>query len=227
MTLEWIPSVAKLKYVPPKANGLSEAQEQAIKKAFTLFDVSDQGALDAASFQLALKTTLSVEVSDQDLKQLLKEFGNKDGLVDLAGLKRLLQSGRFREEQIGREYVVVSLAEAETIRRIMHLRLGKALIEGADTACALHCSAHSNLKFDESLLYAEPLSEYQQQSAWQVCRFINSEMFYSEQQLNTLIRALQNNDVLDRRRFFQLILACRRRTKKRFQESPLAKVQFG
>ena len=73
-------------------------------------------------------------------------------------------SGKYRKQEAGRQYVLLryacqkspinnpiilkrdllmeayrSLAEAETIRCILHLRQGQAPIQGCDTALALRC----------------------------------------------------------------------------------------
>ena len=50
--------------------------------------------------------------------------------MDLAGFERMLHSGRLRPEHRGRSWVCVSLAEAETLRRVMHMRAdqGKPLV---------------------------------------------------------------------------------------------------
>ena len=45
-------------------------------------------------------------------------------------LHDVLTSGRYRRADDGRYFVLLSLAEAETIRMIMHLRQGKQVADG-------------------------------------------------------------------------------------------------
>ena len=66
--------------------------------------------------------------SSEQMAEVMKAFATSGTNVDFEHLKLFLQSGKFREEQNGRYYVTVSLAEAETIRRIMHIRLERQII---------------------------------------------------------------------------------------------------
>ena len=56
----------------------------------------------------------------------------------------------MREEESGRHFVLLSLAEAETIRCILHMRQGQPLIAGADAAVALRCIPAHDALFDAS-----------------------------------------------------------------------------
>lgn len=50
--------------------------------------------------------------------------------ITMEGFTRLLRTGKLRPEQKGRMWVAVSLAEAETLRRVMHLRQNRPFLNG-------------------------------------------------------------------------------------------------
>ena len=94
--------------------------------------MDQSGDLNAAEVRQLVRAAVDVTPTSHQIDEILAEFGNpnKDDTLtlDYDGVKRLLQSGKFREEQEGRYFVVLSLAEAETIRRIMHIRLERDII---------------------------------------------------------------------------------------------------
>jgi hypothetical protein len=94
--------------------------------------VDQSGDLNAAEVRQLVRAAVDMTPTSHQVDEILAEFGNptKDDTLtlDYDGVKRLLQSGKFREEQEGRFFVVLSLAEAETIRRIMHIRLEREII---------------------------------------------------------------------------------------------------
>ena len=56
----------------------------------------------------------------------------------------------MRDAGAGRYFVLLSLAEAETVRAIMHQRQGRALVDGGDVALALRCLPAGDAIFDAS-----------------------------------------------------------------------------
>ena len=56
----------------------------------------------------------------------------------------------------GRYFVLLSLAEAETIRMVMHMRRGKPLVEGKAVALALRCLPAHDAVFDQTDNYPPP-----------------------------------------------------------------------
>ena len=55
-------------------------------------------------------------------------------------------------------------------------------------------------------------------------RYFDGDMHYSEPALNVLVRALQRSSTLERERFFATTMGVRRRMDRKWQETPLAKV---
>jgi len=118
--------------------------------------------------------------------------------------------------------VLVSLAEAETIRCILHLRQGKEAVEGCDTAMAMRCVCANNIVLDASDNFVAG-SAYQESVAYNSFRFFNSDTHYKSGEINVLLREIPEVP-LSRRFFFTAMVACRRRLAKRWEQTPLAKL---
>ena len=119
----------------------------------------------------------------------------------------------MRTEHTGRYFVLLSLAEAETIRCIMHLREGKPLIPGSDVAIALRCVAAHDAVFDRVApvsTRAKTTPAYQAHVSHDCFRFIDGNMHFKPAELNVILRSIPE---LPMRRclFFKLTIACRRR----------------
>jgi hypothetical protein len=138
-------------------------------------------------------------------------------------------SGSLTQEERGRYFVAVSLAEAETLRRIFHVRLGQDIMaeegkaggEEGQVALSLRCLPVGNTVFDKSWRMSTA-SDYNNGVATQALRFINCDMYYGLSDVNQLLHALQSNHRLERRRFFERLLGCRRRLKKKWTDTPVA-----
>eukprot|EP00930_Biecheleria_cincta_P027556 TRINITY_DN19334_c0_g1_i1.p1 TRINITY_DN19334_c0_g1~~TRINITY_DN19334_c0_g1_i1.p1 ORF type:complete len:4939 (-),score=993.22 TRINITY_DN19334_c0_g1_i1:298-13221(-) len=137
---------------------------------------------------------------------------------------RLLRLAYFRPRDENRGFIVLSLAEAETLRRIMHCRVGKPLLpQHPETSIALRCVMSNHMVFDESLGFgAGP--KFQTSSMHQVARFLDCQTFFREPELSVLLRALQHDQPFARRRFLESLGSCRRRALANWQEQPIAAV---
>ena len=128
----------------------------------------------------------------------------------------------MRREEGGRYFVLLSLAEAETIRCILHMRQGKSLIEGSDAAVALRCIPAHDALFDASANHpAAP--QYMRGVSHNSFRFVDCAMHFKPAELNVLLRVIPAPPT-SRRLFFMSVVACRRRLKKAWQQTPLAKL---
>eukprot|EP01087_Luapelamoeba_hula_P004848 TRINITY_DN1482_c0_g1_i1.p1 TRINITY_DN1482_c0_g1~~TRINITY_DN1482_c0_g1_i1.p1 ORF type:complete len:4317 (-),score=602.49 TRINITY_DN1482_c0_g1_i1:51-13001(-) len=224
MVLEWIPSTSSLKLKPARpSDAVNTTQEVALRKAFSLFDQDNNGHLNEHDMTQVIRSAIDFMGAPppERVADITKEFGSKDG-VNYENLKQFLQSGRFREEEDGRYYVTVSLAEAETIRRIMHMRLERNIIDGTDTAMALRCVAADNMAIDVSHSF-KPAGQYQTEVAYQSLRFLNCDMYFKPEQLSVLLRAMQRSTIRERIVFFERIIGCRRRMNRKWEDTPLAK----
>ena len=117
--------------------------------------------------------------------------------TEYAEFRKFVLGGEYRTEDNGRYTTLVSLAEAETIRRIMHVRLEKSIIDNSVTSIALRCVPSAFSILDSSLGFVEP-SMYQLNAAHQSLRFLDCDMFYKDAQINVLVRALQGSPTRER-----------------------------
>ena len=82
----------------------------------------------------ALRSAEDLHLTDAELDDLFDDLGVKDSgglhtVLSYDVLHDVLTSGRYRRTDDGRYFVLLSLAEAETIRMIMHLRQGRQVVE--------------------------------------------------------------------------------------------------
>jgi hypothetical protein len=194
--------------------------------------------VSTASGALVRTRTAGQETAMQLLRGLSRQMSRGTSRsLDRDGIRRLLLSAKFREEYSGHYTVAISLAEAATIRRIMHLKASKPDLvtqSATDTALALRVLPAGNVMLDMSLRFRERFIEaedaataygaYQQDASCQVMRFVNSDMHFTESQLNTLLRLLHSNTERERRRFFVLMIGCRRRLQLKYENTPVMKL---
>mmetsp|Transcript_40777 Transcript_40777/g.66312 ORF Transcript_40777/g.66312 Transcript_40777/m.66312 type:complete len:735 (+) Transcript_40777:302-2506(+) len=225
MTMEWVPKPSEVKEYPPRDIKIPPKWRDAFDTAFRMFDQDNSGTMEVSEVAKMIRAATDAQPTEEELKGIMVEFGGGGGSTSLSrdGLLQALQSGTLRPEYRGRYTVAVSLAEAETIRRIMHMRLEKKLIDGSDMQLALRCSEAKNMIFDRSANFQNP-TRYQREASWQSLRYLNCDMYFQDAQLNTLIRAMQYTPIRERVVFFMTILGCRRRATYRWKSTPLSKL---
>ncbi|CAE8615816.1 unnamed protein product [Polarella glacialis] len=104
--------------------------------------------------------------------------------LDYVEACRLLRAAYFRPKDEGRGFVVLSLAEAETLRRIMHCRGGRPLLpQHPETSVALRCVMSNHMIFDESEGFSAG-PKFQTSAMHQVARFLDCQTFYREPELS-------------------------------------------
>jgi len=75
---------------------------------------------------------------DEEAISLLLD-GTEDNTLSFAEMRQVLVSGELRRGDCGRHFVLLSLAEAETIRCILHMRQGHQLTRlGHGSGLAMH-----------------------------------------------------------------------------------------
>ena len=221
MVLEWVPSVGSLARVPPRVAPLTPEQGARLQAALELLDLHGDGMYDRVALARVLQAAEHTQPDDATLDELLAAKGN-DGRLSRDAVRELLVSGALREGDLGRHFVLLSLAEAETIRCILHQRQGKALIPNTDVALALRCIPAHDAVFDASATFPVATA-YEQRVSHQSFRFMDSAMHYKPADLNVLLRNLPA-PAASRRLYFQMVVACRRRLAKRWEQTPLAKL---
>jgi thiol-disulfide isomerase/thioredoxin len=147
MVIEWSPNASDdlRLYTADEQEALSlemtKTREAALTKAFSMLAAGNQ-QMDA---QQALNMVKATTDQESSLDQLVKLLGNlvktSDGSgLDLDGLRNLMQTGALHPTHKGRYYVCISLAEAETLRRVLHVRKSKPLVDGGKAQVALRYS---------------------------------------------------------------------------------------
>ena len=247
MLLEWVPSVSALEPLSSKAGALSEVQERRLRNALSLLDNGGAGRLSRKELREVLRSAEDLQLSDAEIDALLGEHGASTpplprrsspgdappvvsstvsaavSALSFDELREVLISGRYRQIESGRFFVLLSLQEAETIRCILHLKTGQPLFPGGpDVALSLRCIPAGNRLFDSSFNY-KPHTSYQGAVAHNCFRFIDSVMHYAPSELNVLLRSLPVPPI-ERRLFFSNVVQCRRRLAKNWRETPLSKI---
>eukprot|EP00966_Prymnesium_polylepis_P300460 6943659-Prymnesium_polylepis.1 len=218
--LEWVPDVTAL--VPSSIHAakgsLSEAQAARLHSALQLLDVRGTRSYDREALRQVVHAAEHVQLEEAALDGLL---GGKD-VLSFDEVASILTSGVLRPAEDGRHFVLLSLAEAETIRCILHMRQGKPLVDGANVGLALRCIAAHDAVFDTSA-NLPPASKYQAAISHNCFRFVDSAMHYKKPELGLLLTSLPVPPSA-RRLFFSMVVSCRRRLAKRWEQTPLARL---
>jgi len=120
----------------------------------------------------------------------------------------------------GKRFVVLSLAEAETLRRVLHtpqamLTSDYALLSIEDGS-AIDSSPGMELEREEG--------DERKKLALTCLRFVNCDMHYTEEELELLGEAFSESRIPNRIQFFEDCLRLRRREKYMWGDTPLAKL---
>jgi Ca2+-binding EF-hand superfamily protein len=238
--LEWIPSRKQLlledQQAALKGSSSSQAVVEALpadqlaslKLAFSLFSRGTD-TIGRAAFCKIVSTMLGDSPPRAEVDALFASADKKDSKagIQFDELLQMLQRGLFRRERKQRYFVCLSLAEGESIRRILHSRIGMSLFKddaGNDTAvCLRHFSPGKRVVIDASQDFFAA-SAYQLRTTQQCFAFLNSQMYYKTADVALLVRALQLSNVRARRGFFEHVIGCRRRQARKWQGTPIARV---
>jgi protein-disulfide isomerase-like protein with CxxC motif len=206
---------------------LKDGQEKHLRQAFDMFDENRTSTITIQQLQKVL-TTMGMEVDDEEeTKSILPANAIHSGEVTFNMVKAIVQSGAVERIQRGRYMSVISLAEAETIRGIIHMFPNKNVVEGSSSAIALRVNSHGGsgvpALLDSSHGY-ESAKPFQASTARQCFRFLDSDSYYQKSELNALLRAVQNNSCDDRETFFLDVRSCRRRQQSSTATTPISKL---
>jgi hypothetical protein len=227
VSMEWLPSV--------KARAIADQPQ------------CDYGAVVGERAIQALQHTLNVLAKHQNglSSDLLKEFvkmalGNPANIKDAEwadvmkhlqngtpeAMKDLLDSNKLRREESGRYTVALALGEAETLRRIIHSRqvTRTKLVENGDVEISLRIVPSNNCVLDQTRGFVEAETQFMQTRNYQCLRFFDSDLHYTDQDLNYVLRSLHPSPEKVRQAYFLQVIACRRRARQRWERCPIALV---
>lgn len=206
-------------------SGVQAGSGTSFEDAYNLFNVKGDGSgLDPLIVNHILHMALGKCLGEAELSGLVSRFA-KGGRLDLTSLQHLLLSHELRPLQTGRHFVALSLAEAETLRRIMHVRgtgVGvemKLHVLPIDFAVIDHVTPTAVLvpKEDEQMTYQAEVSK--------TClRYFDGELTYTEKDIGILLRSVQASTCRRRQLFFEHVMGCRRRLRQKWETTPLAKI---
>ena len=152
-------------------------------------------------------------------------------------IRTLIRNDALDIQEPGRYSVLLCLAEAEHLRGCLHLLHRRRedgssnhqdLIEGMNTSFGLYFNDTSSRKGTTTLIDGSarfkkaPLQQHI--TIGQCYRFVNSEVYYTEQNLNVLLRAVQLNSCSERRVFFNDVKSRRRRSTRPVAATPVERV---
>jgi len=219
--LEWTPDAALETVAHPGSAELDAQRRAALDKALAFLDVRGTARYGPREVREAVRCAEDVQISEVEAAAICADADG--GELSAAELRQLLvESGRYRKLHTGRYFVLLSLAEAETIRCILHMRQGKELVRDANVQLALRCLPAGGLIFDACDHFV-PAPQYMADVSQQCFRFVDSAMHYKPHELQLLLRSLPVSPA-ERRLFFSSVVGCRRRLAKRWEQTPLAKL---
>lgn len=233
VTLEWTPSTKELRLRDKPDSDYNSIEASmglsALERTLSLVGAHQQGfneVLVQDLFATALNTAKAADTpSDEWSSVVASLFGAESEGKNLQpeAFYNLLASNTLRSEESGRFIVCVSLAEAETLRRVIHLRAqSPSLLTGADTAIGLNIVPSNFATLDKSVGYKAPLSTFMHQRSFQCLRFFDCDLHYTEPEFGMLLRSIHKNPEKMRQAFFQQVISCRRRARQRWERTPIS-----
>eukprot|EP01036_Dinobryon_divergens_P039743 gene39743-52448_t len=237
---------------------ISDEQEIALSKAHSQLGFhANQSNMPQHLSRKDVSNAIQAITDEHPTAELLdfifEKFSKDKMYLTLAQFRSLVTCGLLQPRSGGRYWVGLSLAEAETIRRILHVRKNShELIPGATTAVALryslfsgnnsplagdggvvldvsknwmdrNSSTRTNTSSSSSSCMTAP--KYEASMVHSAFRFFDCDMHFAPSALNILIRELQGS-TRDREIFFQSVIGCRRRMDIKWQETPLARLFY-
>ena len=257
VVLEWAPEASAITPATPPPPVCSADSEPVMKSLRMLVASNDATDNEKVLPTVAAALTLTrdnlaaaiAELTDRparagECEELTSRFGTAEGELGYENIHQLVSNGQLHAEEAGRHFVAVSLAEAETIRRILHVRRERPIIDGQDTEIALRYSplagggdasiGSGGVVMDVSVGWKRRTygtdrpaetgaPAYQLAAAHNCLRFFDSDTHFSEPAVQVLVRALQWSEAAARERFFTTTIGHRRRMECRFEETALVR----
>ena len=148
-----------------------------------------------------------------------------DSLVDLDNAIGAQEP--FGGESAPRLFLAISLSEAETIRRVLHtprVKAHKQTLVNADVALrCIDSFASEGHILDRSPRYGPGRADAAKEAV-QTFRFFNNEFYYTPEEINVLLGALEGSVPEDRLAHFEHCLRLRRRERNLWDDTPIAKL---
>lgn len=154
-------------------------------------------------------------VDDATARVVASKKKKGSAVIQPEHMMRLIADPSLRHTNEGGYLALVSLAEAETIRRILHLR-GKdqAVVEVANSSMALPAPAQHRRLLDTDGRFPRlpgPTCVPMMQRGQQLLHFFDGELCFTFAQQLMLLHSLAPSFTHERQAFFEAVIALRRR----------------
>mmetsp|Transcript_50841 Transcript_50841/g.94724 ORF Transcript_50841/g.94724 Transcript_50841/m.94724 type:complete len:1715 (-) Transcript_50841:1206-6350(-) len=203
VVLDWVPDTSKLHVLPP-AKHLSPEELSVLAEAAAVVGGDSDALMEAAGASPPFPLDLDAG----------------PGAVDMAVLARIFTERPFQPIQGGRYTVVLSLAEAEAIRAMLHCQLlrgrGDTLLEGA--RCHLRLlsmlgpDSEPTTVLDSAGDPCAPAPPYMQGMGEAVLRMYDTQVCVDEASAECVLGAVERAPPMNRQAWVEGVAACRRRS---------------
>eukprot|EP01004_Peranema_trichophorum_P010139 NODE_88_length_3867_cov_76.307425_g71_i1.p1 GENE.NODE_88_length_3867_cov_76.307425_g71_i1~~NODE_88_length_3867_cov_76.307425_g71_i1.p1 ORF type:complete len:1257 (-),score=366.66 NODE_88_length_3867_cov_76.307425_g71_i1:96-3656(-) len=220
--LEWVPRQSNLRNRDNPFSGPPNSTHEELIRTLKLL-------------LLNTKTGTTGDITYERLNKLI-DFAFDLRNADIPKMDKLTQEQiislvcghQYRQEHENRYFIALSLAEAETLRRVIHLKAEQPIFAGFDVGMALRCLPGEFHVMDSTWRFEEPsyppVPLYHSQLVHQSFRFLDCDIQYQEQEINLLLKAIQKTTRQSRRVYFRQMLSCRRRIQKDWDTAPVIRV---
>ena len=202
--LEWTPALNVLTRLVPLIHARLSARQQS---------KSDNATSDNSSF--SSNSTPAVNANALAAQALAIALARATSDEDQALRRECVEEVR-RGSEAARVVACVSLAEAETLRKILH------------TAQAMQLSEFALRSVENGKILAKSLdflcADGMVERDVTCVKFLNNDMYFTDSQVEHLVATLKSADCERRKRFFEGCLRLRRRQRQLWGDTPIAKV---
>ena len=217
VVMDWTCDRTTLRACAPPIAGAPK--QHTLQRTFQLLDHAGKKELSLSDVASLSRTAFETDVEAEWLEQMLMGRAT----IPFADAEAFLGGPTFRQEQSGRNFVALSLIEAETVRRILHVKHGSELIETNSTDIALRVVGAGDYVMDVSSRYSTP-PRYQTEVVHQSFRYLDCETHFRDSEINHLLKGVQCNATFERRLFFEQIIGCKRREQKAWEKTAVSRI---
>ena len=202
---------------------MSEKEVNRIKNAFSLFDSDESKNLERDELQ-GLLSSLGMPAEEKDVDRLMTSMtADKEGKIDRENFVKAITTRAYEDRHVGRYVVVVSLAEAESIYRLMHVSNAQHKTLGGKTKVELTMRNHGSRRMPLAIADGtKPMPEFQRETIVQCLRIIDGDQHYTRRELSLLCLALGDNKNSARESFYKTLLPLRRRSVGSWEDKPVS-----
>ena len=200
------------------ARGDKISLEELVKATLGLFESQDEESVGNGWLPSEEQVQDAVKLA---LSNIASSANSYDGLC----LQNILDTKALNHVHDGRFFLCLCLAEAETIRRIMHLREGlgsdEYVIDGGNGIfMALRSMYNMHDVVDQSDHYKPP-PPFQLQISSCLLRFFDGDVWFNYRELWLLVSALTLDRTHERKVFFQNLVERKRRAQLEWKQTPI------